>query len=93
MKITEVKINLMPRQDNLKAFASITIDDCFVVHDLRVIKKDDKIFIAMPNKKIKSSQTQEFVFKDIAHPINKETRDEIEKTVLTEYDKVLKDMV
>ena len=90
MKITDVKINLMPRHDPLKAFASITIDDCFVVHDLRVIKTDNKMFVAMPSKQINTDSGKSH--KDIAHPINKNTREEIEKTVLEEYEKIIKEV-
>ncbi len=92
MKITEIKISLMSRQDPLKAFASITIDDCFVVHDLRIIKTEDKLFVAMPSKKIKSGNSDRDVYKDIAHPINKSTRDEIENAVIEEYQNTLKEM-
>ena len=87
MKITDVKINLMPEHDPLKAFASITIDDCFVVHDLRVIKTDNKMFVAMPSKQIHTDSGKSH--KDIAHPINKTTREEIEKTVLEKYEKII----
>ena len=84
MKITEIKINLVRNQNPLKAFASITIEDCFVVHDLRIIKTEDKIFVAMPSKRVPDGNREQ-EYKDIAHPINKETRDEIEKMVLDKY--------
>ncbi len=93
MKITEIKINLMSRRDPLKAFASITIDDCFVIHDLRVIKTENKLFVAMPSKKIKDGNSDKDIHKDIAHPINKTTRDEIENAVLEEYQNTIKEMV
>ena len=91
MEITEVKINLMPGQDPLKAFASITIADCFVVHDLRIIKTQGKIFVAMPSKKIRDGNRGDS-YKDIAHPIKQETRSLIEKTVLEKYEEVVKSM-
>lgn len=92
MKITEVKINLVRNQNPLKAFASITIDDCFAVHDLRIIRTENKIFVAMPSKRIPDrSQAQEY--RDIAHPIKKETRDEIERLVLEKYYKVAEENV
>ena len=92
MKITEVKISLMPNQDPLKAFASIIFDDSFVVHDLRIIKTKGKVFVAMPSKKIKDGNRIGDSYRDIAHPIKPEMRALIEKAVLQEYDKVVKSM-
>ena len=80
MKITEVKVFTV-NEDRLKAYISITIDDCFVVRDLKVIRGNDGLFVAMPSKKRKDGQ-----FKDIAHPLNQETRDEIEKAVFDAYE-------
>ena len=89
MKITSVKISLMEGQNpSLKAFASITFDDCFVVHDLRIIKNQEKIFVAMPSKKIKDGNRIGDIHKDIAHPIKREMRDLIEKTVLEKYERM-----
>ena len=85
MKITDVKINLISNQEPLKAFVSITFDNCFVVHDLRVIRTQGKTFVAMPSKKIRDGNRQVDVYKDIAHPINSEMRDLIEKAVLEKY--------
>ncbi len=99
MKVTAVKIHLAPEgPENLKAFASITFDSCFVVHDLRIIKKEDKIFVAMPSKRKKerpgatgqAGPAQNY--QDIAHPINKETREEIHKAVLGKYEETVKSM-
>ncbi len=92
MEITEVKINLMPGQDPLKAFASIIFDNCFVVHDLRVIKTSDKTFVAMPSKKIKSGNRVGESYKDIAHPIKPEMRKLIEKAVLDQYKQTVQNM-
>src|SRR5690349_7820650 len=80
MKITEVKVFTV-NEDRLKAYVSITIDDCFVVRDLKVIRGNDGLFVAMPSKKRKDGQ-----FKDIAHPLNQETRDEIERAVFDAYE-------
>ena len=91
MEITEVKISLMPNQDPLKAFASITFDNCFVVHDLRVIKTAGKTFVAMPSKKIKDGNRGD-LHKDIAHPIKRETRELIEKAVLSKYEQTVQSM-
>ena len=94
MKITEVKINLVQRQEPVRAFASITLENCFVVHDLRIIKTAEKTFVAMPSKKIKVGKDlgNQEIFKDIAHPINKTTRNEIETMVLEEYQKTIREL-
>lgn len=86
MKITEVKV-FPVNEDRLKAYASITIDDCFVVRDLKVIQGPNGLFVAMPSKKRKDGQ-----FRDIAHPLNKETRNEIEDLVFEAYTKELQSM-
>ena len=87
IKITEVKITLKPNQEPLKAFASVTFEKCFVIHDLRIIKVNGKMFVAMPSKKIKHPNQTESYYKDIAHPINKDMRELIENNVLQEYEK------
>ena len=91
MKITDVKINLMPSNKPLKAFVSITVDECFVIHDLRIIKNDMKTFVAMPSKKIQDSQGKD-IYKDIAHPINAKAREQIEDAVMQAYDKAKKEL-
>lgn len=84
MKITEV--NVFPvNEERLKAYVSLTIDDCFVVRDLKVIKGNNGLFVAMPSKRRKDGQ-----FKDIAHPLNQETRDMIEKAVFEAFEKEVK---
>ncbi len=83
MKITDVRMRLKD-ETKLKGVASITIDDCFVVHDIKVIDGKDGLFISMPSKK-----TAEGEHKDIAHPINTETREEIKNAVLSAYEKAL----
>ena len=92
MKITDVKISLMSNQEPLKAFVSITFDECFVVHDLRVIKTQGKTFVAMPSKKIRNGNREVDSYKDIAHPINSEMRDTIEKAVLEKYKSAVQDL-
>lgn len=86
MKITDVKVFAV-NEDRLKAYITITIDDCFVVRDLKVIRGNDGLFVAMPSKKRKDGQ-----FKDIAHPLNQETRDEIERAVFEAYENEVKAM-
>ena len=68
MEITSVKITIVPDEDRLKAYASVIFDECFVVHDLKIINTENKIFVAMPSRRYKN------VFRDIAHPLDKETR-------------------
>lgn len=86
MEITEV--NVYPvNEDRLKAYVSITIDGVFVIRDLKVIRGNNGIFVAMPSKKRKDGQ-----FKDIAHPLNKETREMIEQAVFDAYENAIKSM-
>ena len=69
MKITDVRVRLVTKDEGkLKAVASITIDDCFVVHDIKIISGKEGLFISMPNRK-----TPEGEYKDIVHPINTDT--------------------
>lgn len=82
MNITDVRVRKIENQNRLRAVASITLDDAFVIHEIRVIEGAKGIFIAMPSRKNKFG-----VFKDVAHPINTETRSQIEKAVLDEYNK------
>ena len=82
MKITDVRVRLVKKEDSkLKAVASVTFDECFVVHDIKIVEGNEGFFIAMPSRK-----TADGEYKDIAHPINTETRDEIIKVVLNAFD-------
>lgn len=84
MNITDVRVRLTDKEDsNMKAVASITIDGVFVVHDIKVIQGNEKLFIAMPSKKDANDN-----FKDIAHPINSETRIAIQDKVLAKYTEI-----
>lgn len=83
MEITEVKIFKMSEENPVvKAYASITIDDCFIVKNLRVIQGKERLFVAMPSRKKPNGEHE-----DEAHPINQETRDMIENKVLEAYNK------
>ena len=82
MKITDVRLKKVDGHNRLKAIASVTIDDCFVIHELRIIEGDHGLFIAMPSRKLPEGE-----FKDIAHPINAETREQLEKAIIEEYNK------
>ena len=80
MQITDVRVRKITSQNRMKAIASVTFDDVFVVHDIKVIENEDKVFIAMPNKRLKDG-----TFKDVAHPINFEFRQFIEAKVIEAY--------
>ena len=80
MQVTDVRVRKVTSQNRMKAIASITIDDVFVIHDIKVIESDKGLFIAMPSRKTPNGE-----FKDIAHPINTETRNMIQKLVLDKY--------
>ena len=84
MEITEVRV-FPVNEEKLKAYVTITLDSCFVIRDLKVIHGNSGLFIAMPAKRRKDG-----TFKDIAHPLNSETRDRMEKAILTEYDRELR---
>ncbi len=81
MEVTEVRVFPVD-EDKLKAYVTITIDNCFVVRDLKVIRGNNGFFVAMPSKKRKDG-----TFRDTAHPLNNETREMIESKVLAEYEK------
>ncbi len=85
MNITEIRVRLVKKEDSkLKAVASITIDGCFVIHDIKVIQGTEGLFISMPSRK-----TPEGEYKDIVHPINTETRESISAQVIAAYEKQL----
>ena len=84
MEITEVRVFPVD-EEKLKAYVTIILDDCFVIRDLKVIAGITGLFVAMPAKRRKDG-----TFKDIAHPLNVETRQRMERVILDEYDKELK---
>lgn len=84
MRVTDVRIRKITNEGRMKAIVSITIDDQFVVHDVRVIEGNNGLFVAMPSKR-----TPDGEFKDIAHPINTETRELIQVAVLSAYNEEL----
>ncbi len=78
MKISDVRIRLIDKEDSkLKGVASMTIEDCFVVHDIKIIQGQEGYFIAMPSRKASDGE-----YKDIVHPINTETREQIISIIL-----------
>lgn len=86
MEITQVRI-FPVEEDKLKAFVSIIFDDCFVVSDIKIIQGTSGLFISMPSKKRKNG-----TFRDIAHPLNNETRKNIEERIIARYREVLEEM-
>ncbi|HTG01109.1 MAG TPA: septation regulator SpoVG [Nitrospirota bacterium] len=84
MEITEVRVFPVNNEERLKAYATITVDNVFLIRDLRIINGNTGLFVAMPSRKMKDG-----TFKDIAHPLNSDTRQMIEKKVLAEYEREL----
>lgn len=80
MNITNINMKKVQSEGRVKALASITIDDDFVIHDIKVVESHDKTFIAMPSKRLANGE-----FQDIAHPINNKTRNQIEELILKKY--------
>lgn len=81
MNITDIRIRKVVKEGKLKAVASITIDNEFVVHDIKIIDGEKGLFIAMPSRK-----TSDGEYHDIAHPINSATRDSLQKSIINEYE-------
>lgn len=84
MQVTDVRVRKIAKEGRMKAIVSITLDEEFVVHDIKVIEGDKGLFIAMPSKR-----TADGEYKDIAHPINSSARDAIQKVILESYEKAL----
>ena len=86
MQITDVRVRKVAKEGKLKAVVSITMDEEFVVHDIKVIEGEKGLLIAMPSKKAVDGE-----YRDIAHPINSETREKIQSIILENYEKVLEE--
>ena len=84
MTITDVRVRKIAKEGKMKAIVSMTLDDTFVVHDIKVIEGEKGLFIAMPSRK-----TTDGEFRDIAHPINSETRQQMQDVILREYEKAI----
>lgn len=84
MNITDVRVRKVAKEGKMKAVVSITIDDEFVVHDIKVIEGEKGLFIAMPSHKAADGE-----YRDIAHPINSTTRDRIQTLILDKYQEVM----
>ena len=83
MKVTDIRVRRISREGKMRAVVSVTFDDAFVIHDVKIIEGNDKLFVAMPSRR-----TQEGVFKDIAHPINTEMRESLQTAILEKYEEV-----
>lgn len=86
MQITDVRIKMVSTDSRMKAIVSVTFDNEFVIHDIKIIEGQDKLFTAMPSRK-----TPEGEYKDIAHPINSDMRTKLEEEILAKYQEALKD--
>ena len=87
MKISDVRIRLIAKDDSkLKAVASIVIEDAFVIHDIKVLEGTQGYFVAMPSRKTPDGQ-----YKDVAHPLDTPTRNELTNVILAEFEKALKE--
>ena len=84
MNITDVRVRKVAKEGKMKAVVSITLDDEFVVHDIKVIEGEKGLFIAMPSRKASDGE-----YRDIAHPINSGTRDKIQQMILGKYETAL----
>ncbi len=84
MEITDIRVRQMSGDAKMKAVVSVTFDNCFVVHDIKIIEGTDKLFIAMPSRKTPDNE-----FKDIAHPINPQMREALASSILEKYHSTL----
>ena len=84
MNITDVRVRKVAKEGKMKAVVSVTIDDEFVVHDIKVIEGEKGLFIAMPSRKASDGE-----YRDIAHPINSATREMLQNLILSAYEKAL----
>lgn len=85
MQITDVRVRKLTQDDKMKAIVSVTFDEQFVVHDIKVIEGDSGYFIAMPSRRGADGE-----YRDIAHPINSDMRARLQKVILSEYEKAVK---
>ena len=86
MQITDVRVRKITKEGKMKAVVSITLDDEFVVHDIKVIEGEKGLFIAMPSKKATDGE-----YRDIAHPINSSTRENLQKVLLESYENAVEE--
>ena len=84
MQVTDVRVRKIEKEGKMRAIVSITLDNEFVIHDIKVIEGEKGLFIAMPSKKATDGE-----YRDIAHPINSETREGIQRIILESYERAL----
>ena len=84
MQVTDVRVRKIEKEGKMKAIVSITLDNEFVIHDIKVIEGEKGLFIAMPSRKSADGE-----YRDIAHPINSDTRDKIQAVILEKYRNVM----
>ena len=84
MEITDIRVRKVAKEGKMKAVVSITLDDAFVVHDIKVIDGEKGLFIAMPSRRAMDGE-----YRDIAHPINSDTRQELQNLILEKYEQTL----
>ena len=84
MQVTDVRIRKITKEGKMKAIVSITLDDEFVIHDIKIIEGEKGMFIAMPSRRAGDRE-----YRDIAHPINSDTREKVQKMILDKYEAIL----
>ena len=87
MEITDIRVKKVASDGKMKAVVSVTFDNAFVVHDIKVIEGQEKLFTAMPSRR-----TPENEFKDIAHPINSEMREKLEAAIISKYNEAIQEV-
>lgn len=86
MQITDIRVRKIAKEGKMKAVVSVTFDEIFVVHDIKVIEGEKGLFIAMPSRRSGDGE-----YRDIAHPINSEMRDKLQREILQKYEEVVKE--
>lgn len=86
MQITDIRVRKLTKEGKMKAVVSVTFDDVFVVHDIKVIDDDKGLFIAMPSRRAGDGE-----YRDIAHPINSDMRDRLQSEILAKYEEAVKE--
>ena len=86
MQITDIRVRKLTKEGTMKAVVSVTFDDVFVVHDIKVIDGDKGLFIAMPSRRAGDGE-----YRDIAHPINSDMRDRLQSEILAKYEEAVKE--
>ena len=86
MQITDIRVRKLTKEGKMKAVVSVTFDDVFVVHDIKVIDGDRGLFIAMPSRRAGDGE-----YRDIAHPINSDMRDRLQSEILAKYEEAVKE--